>query len=91
VELARAQRAFLGRTVRYLVGMGVRQFLDIGTGLPTENNTHEVAQRAAPEARVTSAPHPIPEPAPGAVLRGPAATSNVSDRIHVEAAWNQLH
>lgn len=53
VELARAQRAFLGRVVRYLVvEEGVRQFLDIGTGLPTENNTHEVAQRAVPEARV---------------------------------------
>jgi hypothetical protein len=52
VELARAQRAFLGRAVRYVVGMGVRQFLDIGTGLPTEDNTHEVAQRAAPEARI---------------------------------------
>jgi hypothetical protein len=53
VELARAQRAFLGRAVRHLaVEEGVRQFLDIGTGLPTENNTHEVAQRAAPEARV---------------------------------------
>ncbi len=49
----RAQRAFLGRAVRYLVTeAGVRQFLDIGTGLPSADNTHEVAQRAAPEARV---------------------------------------
>ena len=50
---AQANRAFLGRTVRYLAGSaGIRQFLDIGTGLPTENNTHEVAQAAVPESRV---------------------------------------
>jgi O-methyltransferase involved in polyketide biosynthesis len=49
----RAQRAFLGRTVRFLAGeAGIRQFLDIGTGLPTADNTHEVAQRVAPESRV---------------------------------------
>ena len=49
----RAQRAFLGRAVRYLVTeAGVRQFLDIGTGLPSANNTHEVAQQEAPESRV---------------------------------------
>jgi hypothetical protein len=50
---ARANRAFLGRAVRYLAGSeGIRQYLDIGTGLPTANNTHEVAQAAAPESRV---------------------------------------
>jgi hypothetical protein len=50
---ARANRAFLARSVRYLAGTeGVRQFLDIGTGLPTANNTHEVAQAAAPESRI---------------------------------------
>ncbi|HLI37859.1 MAG TPA: SAM-dependent methyltransferase [Streptosporangiaceae bacterium] len=49
----RAQRAFLGRAVRYLVTeAGIRQFLDIGTGLPAADNTHEVAQRLAPESRV---------------------------------------
>jgi S-adenosyl methyltransferase len=49
----RAQRAFLARAVRYLVAdAGIRQFLDIGTGLPSANNTHEVAQREAPESRV---------------------------------------
>jgi O-methyltransferase involved in polyketide biosynthesis len=53
VHLARADRAFLGRAVRYLVGeAGIRQFLDIGTGLPTADNTHEVAQRVAPECRI---------------------------------------
>jgi hypothetical protein len=50
---ARANRAFLARAVRYLTETeGVRQFLDIGTGLPTANNTHEVAQGAAPESRI---------------------------------------
>jgi hypothetical protein len=49
----RAQRAFLARAVRYLAEKeGIRQFLDIGTGIPTANNTHEVAQAAAPGARV---------------------------------------
>jgi SAM-dependent methyltransferase len=49
----RANRAFLARAVRYLVTeAGIRQFLDIGTGLPTANNTHEVAQAAEPLARV---------------------------------------
>jgi len=53
VRSARGNRAFLGRAVRYLVDKaGVRQFLDIGTGLPAANNTHEVAQSAAPECRV---------------------------------------
>jgi SAM-dependent methyltransferase len=49
----RANRAFLARVVRYLAGeAGVRQFLDIGTGIPASNNTHEVAQSVAPESRV---------------------------------------
>jgi S-adenosyl methyltransferase len=53
VTQARADRAFLGRVVRYLAGeAGVRQFLDIGTGLPTADNVHEVAQRVAPECRI---------------------------------------
>src|SRR5262245_34312894 len=50
---ARANRAFLQRAVRYVASeAGVRQFLDIGTGLPTADNTHEVAQRVAPDARI---------------------------------------
>lgn len=53
VDIARADRAFLGRLVRFLAGeAGVRQFLDVGTGLPTKDNTHEVAQRVAPESRI---------------------------------------
>jgi hypothetical protein len=48
----RANRRFLGRAVRYMAETGIRQFLDIGTGIPTANNTHEVAQSVAPAARV---------------------------------------
>src|SRR6266581_4124579 len=52
-DYARADRLFLGRAVRSLVNdAGIRQFLDIGTGLPTVDNTHEVAQREAPDSRV---------------------------------------
>ncbi|GAA2086538.1 SAM-dependent methyltransferase [Streptomyces albiaxialis] len=52
-EVARADRAFLGRAVTWLAGeAGVRQFLDVGSGLPARDNTHEVARRAAPDARV---------------------------------------
>jgi hypothetical protein len=53
VEVARAVRYFLARAVRHLAGeVGIRQFLDVGTGLPTADNTHEVAQRVAPQARI---------------------------------------
>jgi S-adenosyl methyltransferase len=53
VAVARASRAFLTRAVRYLGGEAqVRQFLDVGTGLPTADNTHEVAQRVAPDSRI---------------------------------------
>jgi S-adenosyl methyltransferase len=53
VEIARVSRAFLVRAVSYLAGeAGIRQFLDLGTGLPTADNTHEVAQRTAPESRI---------------------------------------
>jgi S-adenosyl methyltransferase len=49
----RANRAFLGRAVRYLAGeAGIRQFLDLGTGLPTAQHTHQVAQAIAPDARI---------------------------------------
>jgi hypothetical protein len=49
----KANRAFLARSVRYLAAeCGIRQFLDVGTGIPTANNTHEVAQSVAPECRI---------------------------------------
>ena len=53
VTIARGSRAFLRRTIEYLVTeVGVRQFLDVGTGLPTAQNTHQVAQALAPESRI---------------------------------------
>jgi hypothetical protein len=52
-DIARADRDFLGRAVTFLAEeRGVRQFLDIGTGLPTADNTHEIAQRIAPDSRI---------------------------------------
>src|SRR5215468_4500008 len=53
VAQTRANQAFLGRAIRYLAGEeGIRQFLDIGTGLPTADNTHQVAQRVARQSRI---------------------------------------
>ncbi|WP_051971267.1 SAM-dependent methyltransferase [Kitasatospora azatica] len=49
---AKANRAFLQRAVRFVADQGIDQFLDIGTGIPTAGNTHEVAQQVAPQARV---------------------------------------
>ncbi|MEU9398953.1 SAM-dependent methyltransferase [Streptomyces sp. SID4985] len=52
-DVARADREFLRRAVRYLAAeRGIRQFLDVGTGLPTVDNTHEIAQSVAPESRI---------------------------------------
>ncbi|WP_199545706.1 SAM-dependent methyltransferase [Streptomyces sp. N35] len=53
VPIAKHSRAFLSRAVTYLAGeAGIRQFLDIGTGLPTHDNTHQIAQRTAPDAHI---------------------------------------
>jgi hypothetical protein len=51
-DVAKANRAFLGRAVRFLADAGIRQFLDIGSGVPTQGNVHEVARAVAPESRV---------------------------------------
>jgi hypothetical protein len=51
-QIATSNRAFLSRAVRYLVDQGIRQFLDLGSGIPTVGNVHEVAQRADPDCRV---------------------------------------
>jgi len=56
-QMALDNRAFLRRAVLALVDAGVRQFLDIGSGIPTAGNVHEIAQRAAPEARVVYVDH----------------------------------
>jgi hypothetical protein len=51
-EIARANRAFLGRAVKFLAAVGIDQFLDLGSGIPTSGNVHEIAQQADPRARV---------------------------------------
>jgi S-adenosyl methyltransferase len=51
-QMARENRQFLGRAVSYVTARGVRQFIDVGAGLPTAVNTHEVAQQVDPDARV---------------------------------------
>ncbi|MDS1270541.1 SAM-dependent methyltransferase [Lipingzhangella sp. LS1_29] len=76
VDVARQNRQYLYRAVRYLArDVGIDQFLDLGSGLPTDNNVHQVAQQFQPQARVvyvdnasransTAAPGPTPPPAP---------------------------
>ncbi|MEU9980858.1 SAM-dependent methyltransferase [Streptomyces sp. NPDC050856] len=51
-DMARVNRAFMHRAVRWLAAHGVRQYLDIGTGIPTEPNLHQIAQAAAPRSRI---------------------------------------
>ncbi len=74
IDVARTSRSFLTRAVRYLAGeAGIRQFLDIGTGLPTVDNTHEVAQRVAPESRIVYVDNDPLVLAHARALRNPAA------------------
>ena len=86
VEVARADRAFLGRVVRFLAGeAGIRQFLDIGTGLPTAENTHQVAEAVAPAIRVVYVDNdPIVLAHARALLTTapPAVTSYVDADVH---------
>jgi hypothetical protein len=86
VEVARADRAFLGRVVRYLAGKaGIRQFLDIGTGLPTAENTHQVAGSVVPAVRVVYVDNdPIVLAHARALLTTtpPAVTSYVDADVH---------
>ncbi|MFD0776330.1 SAM-dependent methyltransferase [Streptomonospora algeriensis] len=84
VELARADRAFLGRAVTRLAReAGIRQFLDVGSGLPTADNTHEVAQAAAPEARIVYVDNdPLIHAHARALLVGTA--EGATDYIHAD-------
>ncbi|MEU5806276.1 MULTISPECIES: SAM-dependent methyltransferase [unclassified Streptomyces] len=79
-KIMQANRAFMRRAVRYAVDQGVTQFLDIGSGIPTFGNVHEVAQEASPEARVVYVDHdPVAVAHSRAVLAG-------SDRAGVVTA-----
>ncbi|MEU0741291.1 SAM-dependent methyltransferase [Streptomyces sp. NPDC006134] len=83
VRGARANRRFMHRAVRTVAEAGVRQFLDIGTGIPTEPNLHQVAQRIAPEARVVYADNdPIVLRHAEALLRG--TDEGATDYVHAD-------
>ncbi|WP_327294503.1 MULTISPECIES: SAM-dependent methyltransferase [unclassified Streptomyces] len=74
----RANRAFLRRAVRYVIGSGVRQILDVGTGLPTSPNVHETAQEVAPDVRIAYVDNdPIVNAHANALLSPSGATSVV--------------
>ncbi|MGI5288948.1 SAM-dependent methyltransferase [Nonomuraea polychroma] len=82
VPLARANRAFLQRAVRYVAAAGVRQFLDLGSGLPTQGSAHEVA----PEARVVYVDHdPVVAAHAGALLNGARGARDSGGAVVVEA------
>ncbi|OEJ43527.1 hypothetical protein AR457_04900 [Streptomyces agglomeratus] len=79
-KIMQANRAFMRRAVRFAVGEGITQFLDIGSGIPTFGNVHEVAQAASPEARVAYVDHdPVAVAHSQAVLAG-------NDRAGIVAA-----
>ena len=83
VRGARANRRFMHRAVRAVAEAGIRQFLDIGTGIPTEPNLHQVAQAVAPESRVVYADNdPIVLRHAQALLRGSAEGS--TDYVHAD-------
>ncbi|MGI8331935.1 SAM-dependent methyltransferase [Actinomadura scrupuli] len=70
--IAQANRAFLGRATRFLVEeAGIRQFIDVGSGIPTQGNVHEIVQRYAPESRVVYVDHdPVAVAHSNAILAG---------------------
>jgi hypothetical protein len=87
-DIARANRAFLGRAVRFLAGeAGIRQFLDIGTGIPTAGNVHEVAGDVAPDAHVVYVDNdPIVNVHANALLTGRGTTGIVLADLRDPAA-----
>lgn len=89
--IMRANRAFLRRAVSYLIGQGVEQFLDIGSGIPTVGNVHEVAQRANPSARVVYVDiDPVAVAHSRAILQGvPNVTAIQGDVRQPEEILNQ--
>jgi hypothetical protein len=81
-DVARANRRFLGRAVEFLAAAGIRQFLDLGAGLPSQNNVHEVAQRVRPDARVVYVDNdPIVSAHARALLAGGDSTAVVQGDI----------
>jgi len=89
-QMAQANRAFLQRVVRFLAGeVGIRQFLDIGTGIPTQGNVHEIAHATAPAARVVYVDNdPIVLVHSRALLAGVNTTIIEGDLRQPDAIWN---
>ncbi|MEU0005414.1 SAM-dependent methyltransferase [Streptomyces sp. NPDC006314] len=84
VRAARANRAFMHRATRALAEDGIRQFLDIGTGIPTEPNLHQIAQSVAPDARVVYVDNdPIVLAHASALLRG--TPEGVTEYVQADA------
>ena len=85
--IARANRDFLGRAVRFLSGAGIRQFLDIGSGIPTQGNVHEAAQAADPRARVVYADiDPVAVAHSRGILAGNPDAAVIEADLHEPAA-----
>lgn len=80
-QVLQANRAFLRRAVRYLISQGITQFLDIGSGIPTVGNVHEVAQDALPEARVV---YVDVEPVAVAHTRAILADNDLADIVQAD-------
>ncbi len=83
-QVAVENRAFLGRVVRFLAGLGIRQFIDVGTGLPTRGNVHEVAHAAASGTRVVCVDHD-----PVVCTHARALLGNTGNVAVVEAAMER--
>ena len=80
-------RAFLGRAVRFLAAAGIQQFIDVGAGLPTRGNVHEVAQDACPAARVAYVDHdPVVCAHARALLSGTANVEVIEADMHAPQA-----
>ncbi|WP_312881528.1 SAM-dependent methyltransferase [Actinomadura alba] len=79
-QTARENRAFLGRAVRYIAGRGVRQFIDLGTGLPTQGNVHEIAQQVSGQARVVYVDHDPVVAAHGRALVAEDGSTTIIER-----------
>ncbi|HWE90940.1 MAG TPA: SAM-dependent methyltransferase [Pseudonocardiaceae bacterium] len=94
--LAKQNRKFLARSVRYLIKQGIRQFVDIGSGLPTEGNVHQVAEAAAPgEVRVVYVDHDPVAHAHGNLLLDRNGDPNrhrtlLADLVDAEELWKAV-
>jgi SAM-dependent methyltransferase len=85
-QMARENREFLGRAVGYVADRGVRQFIDVGAGLPTAVNTHDIAQEAAPSARVAYVDHDpiVISHARSLLAKSPGVIAVPGDLLHPE-------